>query len=281
MNKPVILFIHGAFVTASSWGLMRSYFEARGFQTIAPAWPYHEKEAAELRKHPASRLGTLKLEELIAYYTNIIQSLPSKPILIGHSYGGMLTQILMDRDLGSAGIAISPVATRGVIAARYPTTVRSVFGILSKPWKTTYLMPFSTFQYAFVHLLSREEQEQAYHDNVVPETSRIFFQTALSPIDPKSPTAVNYNPANRGPLLLVAGEEDRITTAASIRKNFSLYRPSSRTVTEFKAFPERTHWIIAQEGWEEVAGYAFDWLNDKLDLGLSPHASPAGKDALA
>ncbi|MGF7031015.1 pimeloyl-ACP methyl ester carboxylesterase [Paenibacillus mucilaginosus] len=88
---------------------------------------------------------------------------------------------------------------------------------------------------------------------------------------------MNYNPANRGPLLLAAGEEDRITTAASIRKNFSLYRPSSRTVTEFKAFPGRTHWIIAQDGWEEVAGYAFDWLYDKLDLGLSPPRIPCGE----
>lgn len=273
-RNPIILFIHGAFVTPSSWDPMMKYFEARGYDTLAPAWPFHEKKAAEQRKHPASKLGTLRLEHVLDHYASIINGLPSKPILIGHSYGGMIAQVLLDRGLGIGGIAIDPVATRGVVAAAYPTTVKSVFGILSKPWKKTYLMPFRTFNYAFAHLLPEEEQKEAYSNHIVPETSRIFFQTAFSPFNSKSPTAVDYNNGNRGPLLLIAGEEDRITTAASIRKNFSLYNQTSGAVTEFKSFPNRTHWIIAQKGWEEVSDYIDTWIRKKLEMDFNRERFP-------
>ncbi|WP_258535652.1 alpha/beta hydrolase [Bacillus sp. 03113] len=119
MKKPTILFIHGAFVTPKSWEPMMKYFEEKGFQTLAPSWPYHEKSAEDLRKNPSDKLGQLKLENLVDHYTKIIKALPEKPIIIGHSFGGLLTQLLMDRDLGLAGIAIDSAGSKGIVAAAY------------------------------------------------------------------------------------------------------------------------------------------------------------------
>ncbi|AJY75379.1 alpha/beta hydrolase [Paenibacillus beijingensis] len=258
MKKPTILFIHGAFMTPKSWDPMIRYFTAKGYPTLAPAWPFHEQEPAVLRADPSPLLSRITLELLTEHYAKIIRALPEKPILIGHSFGGLLTQLLMDRDLGLMGIAIDPAAPRGIIAGTYPTVVKSVGSILSKPWRKTGMLSLKEFKYSFVHTLPKAEQELAYEQHVVPETSRIFFQAALSALSPKSPAAVNFNNGNRGPLLIIAGEFDRIVPAAMVRKNYRLYK--SGAVTDFKEFPGRTHWIIAQPGWEEVADYIEAWM---------------------
>ncbi|WP_258535651.1 hypothetical protein [Bacillus sp. 03113] len=108
------------------------------------------------------------------------------------------------------------------------------------------MMSSKLFNYAFVHTLSEAEQDRAYKEHVVPETSQIFFQAALAPFASNSPATVNYQNGKRGPLLMIAGEADRIVSARMVRKNFSLYDQNSGAVTDFKEFPNRTHWIIAQ-----------------------------------
>ncbi|QGQ97714.1 alpha/beta fold hydrolase [Paenibacillus psychroresistens] len=266
MKKPTIFFIHGAFVTPKSWEPMKKYFTAQGFECLAPAWPHHDKTVEELRQNPAAKLGELGLDELVDHYAKIIKALPEKPVLIGHSFGGLLTQLLMDRELGVAGIAIDSAGSKGVLAAAYPSTTKAIFGIIASPWRKTYMMPFRNFQYAFVHTLPRDEQERAYKEHVIPETTRIFFQAALAPFISKSPTAINYNNGKRGPLLMIAGQSDRIVPESMVRKNHSLYNQNSGAVTEYKAFPYRVHWIIAEPGFEEIADYSISWLNKHLNF---------------
>ncbi|AIQ10973.1 alpha/beta hydrolase [Paenibacillus durus] len=264
MKKPTIVFIHGAFVTPASFEPLMGYFKDRGFDVLAPAWPFHGQSVPELRDRPEAKLGKLGLENLIDYYAGIIRALPEKPIIIGHSFGGLLTQLMMDRGLGLAGIAINSASPKGVVAAAYPTTIRSISRILSKPWRKTFTMSLRDFKYAFVHTLGKAEQERAFREHVVPETTRIFFQGAAAPFASNSPFKVDFNNGKRGPLLMIAGELDRIVPAKAVHKNYGLYNQRSGAVTEYKEFPGRSHWIIAQPGWEEVADFIEHWLKEQL-----------------
>ncbi len=119
-----IIFIHGAWMTPRCWEPFESFFTARGYTCQAPAWPYHDRPIDELRAKPDPGLKRLGLGEIIDHYAHIIQRLPAPPILIGHSFGGLVTQVLLDRGLGAVGVALDPAPTRGIIAAAYPTTTR-------------------------------------------------------------------------------------------------------------------------------------------------------------
>ncbi|NBD23001.1 alpha/beta hydrolase [Paenibacillus glycinis] len=262
-KKPLIVFIHGAFMTPDSWSPMRDYFLQAGYASIAPAWPHHDRSIEELRNHPAKDLGKLGLEDIVAHHANLIKALPEKPILIGHSFGGLVTQILMDRNLGLAGIAIDPAAPKGISAGGYKTARKSVASILFKPWKKTVALTFKQFQYAFVNNMPLEEQKEAFRYSV-PETTKIFFQSALAAFHAESQLTVNFKNGNRGPLLIVAGEEDHIVPAAMVRKNFGLYDQTSGASTHFAAFPNRSHWIIAQKGFTEVADYMMAWVQEQV-----------------
>jgi pimeloyl-ACP methyl ester carboxylesterase len=259
-KKPMVMFIHGAFMTPDSWTPMRKHFVKLGFETFAPAWPHHDRSIEELRKHPSPKLGKLGLAEIVEHYARMIKALPDKPILVGHSFGGLIVQLLMDRNLGAAGIAIDPAASKGINPGSFKTASKSVASILLKPWKKTVSLTFEQFQYAFVNNMAVKEQKEAF-GYAVPETTRIFFQSAFAALNPASPFTVNFKNGNRGPLLIIAGENDHIVPAAMVKKNFELYDQGSGATTQFVEFPKRTHWIIAEKGYQEVADYIIDWIH--------------------
>ncbi|MCM3629899.1 alpha/beta hydrolase [Paenibacillus glycanilyticus] len=262
-KKPVIMFIHGAFMTPACWTPMRNFFINRGYETIAPAWPYHDRSMDELRSSPSANLGKLGLAQIVDHHVQLIRAIPDKPILIGHSFGGLIAQILMDRGLGAAGIAIDPAASKGINAGAYKTASKSVASILCKPWKKTAALTFAQFQYAFVNTLPLQEQKEAYRYSV-PETTKIFFQSALAGFNPDSPLTVNYKNGNRGPLLIIAGEKDHIVPAAMVKKNYELYDQQSGAITQYVEFSGRSHWIIAETGYTEVANYVLQWFQEQL-----------------
>ncbi|AZN41653.1 alpha/beta hydrolase [Paenibacillus albus] len=264
-NQPVILFIHGAFMTPDSWSPMRNYFDERGFKTLAPAWPHHDRSIEELRKNPSPELGKLGLAEIVNHYVRILRTLPEKPILIGHSFGGLIVQLLMDRNLGAAGIAIDPAASKGINPGAYKSASKSVSSILLMPWKRTAKLTFEQFQYAFVNNMAAGEQKEAFGYSV-PETSKIFFQSALAALNPASPFAINFKNGNRGPLLIIAGEDDHIVPAVMVKNNFRLYDQNSGAATSFVEFPKRTHWIIAEQGYQEVAEYMVGWIHNQREV---------------
>ncbi len=258
MANRRIVFVHGAWVTSACWENFSGYFERRGYECLAPAWPHKNQPVAELRRNTPAELNGLGLIEIVDHYDRIIRALDAPPILIGHSYGGLFVQMLLDRGLGAAGIAIDSAPPRGVLPF-YPTVLRSNSRILSTwgGWHKVLQQPFKDFQYAFVNALPEVEQKTAYDKHVVPETGRIFFQSAFALFN--SASRVNFNNRQRAPLLLIAGGADHITPAAMNRVNFAKYKHSPAQ-TDFKEFDGRCHWIIAQPGWEEVAEYAANWL---------------------
>jgi pimeloyl-ACP methyl ester carboxylesterase len=258
MAGKTIVLVHGAWVTPLCWENFSGYFGSRGYTCLAPAWPYKDRSVEELRRSPDPNLGRLGLIEIVDHYDRIIRKMDAPPILIGHSYGGLFVQMLLDRGLGAAGVAIDSAPPQGVLPF-YPSVIRANFGVLSTlgGWHKILRQSFKEFQYAFVNALPEAEQRVAYDRFVVPETGRIFFQSAFALFN--AATTVNFKNNRRAPLLMIAGSADHITPAAMNLTNFSKYHGST-AVTEFKEFAGRCHWIIAQPGWEEVADYAAQWL---------------------
>jgi pimeloyl-ACP methyl ester carboxylesterase len=258
---PSILFIHGAWVTSRCWDPFVTYFKGRGYDCLAPTWPHKDLPIETLRKNPPAALAGLGVSEIVDHYAQIIRALPSPPILIGHSFGGLFVQMLLDRGLGQAGVAISPAPPRGVLPYFYFSSFRANAPILFNPLNAKRIV-YSTvdnFAYAFIHTLPRAEQERIYAEHVVPETGRIFFQAALAPFDPNQPTRVNFQNTTRAPLLITTGVEDIIVPVGMVRTNYRKYR-NTAAITDYREFDGRTHWIIAQEGWQEVASYIEGWL---------------------
>ncbi len=259
MTKTIV-FIHGAWVTPHCWEKFHAYFEGQGYNCLAPAWPHKDRPIEELRRSPAPEFARLGIAEIVDHYDRIIRGLDQPPLLIGHSFGGLFTQMLLDRGLGAAGVAIDSAPPKGVLPFRYGSTFKANFGILATPggWRKVIYQSFKQFQYAFVNTLPEAEQRAVYDQYVVPETGRIFFQAAFALFN--NVTTVNFRNSQRAPLLLIAGAADNNVPAAMNRANYQRYKNSS-AVTEFKEFAGRCHWIIAQPGWEEVASYIDGWLN--------------------
>ncbi len=258
MANNTIVFVHGAWVTPLCWENFVGYFSGRGYTCLTPAWPYRDRPIAELRRSPAPELGQLGLVEIVDHYDQFIRGLGMPPILIGHSYGGLFVQRLLDRGLGSAGVAIDSAPPKGVLPF-YPSVIRANFGVLSTigGWRKVVRQSFKEFQYAFVNALPEAEQRAAYDRFVVPESGRIFFQSAFALFNDAA--TVHFGNGRRAPLLMIAGGADRITPAAMNRVNFAKYKKSA-ALTEIKEFPGRCHWIIAQPGWGEVASTIENWL---------------------
>jgi pimeloyl-ACP methyl ester carboxylesterase len=227
-------------VNERSWDRMKAWFEGRGYRCQAPSWP--------------ERRAGLGLAELADHYQAIVTEEAEPPVLVGHSFGGLIVQILLDRGHVQAGVAIAPAPPRGVFMLQ-PSAVRSSWAFIStwRGWNKLIPVRFEAFAAAFVHALAPAEQREVYETYAVPlETGRPFFQTAFAMMDRNSPCRIDFVKQGRPPLLIIAGAADRTVPIAAVRANYQRYR-ASRATTEFAEFPMRTHWIIAQPGWDEVA----------------------------
>jgi pimeloyl-ACP methyl ester carboxylesterase len=244
------------FVTPTCWKKWEEYFQARGYRTLAPAWPEHDPPAAAQRaKHPNPQLAKLELHDLVEHYRKVVQSLDEKPILIGHSMGGLIVQLLLQEGLGVAGVAIDSAPPKGVITLEW-SFVKSnwpainPFASKDKP----IALDEAAFHYAFTNTLTAEQSHVAYEQEVVPESRRVGQgpTTAAAHID---------FTRDRPPLLIISGEKDHIIPTDLNKKNFEHYKGSS--ITDFKVFAGRDHWIIASDGWQEVADYVTSWLDQR------------------
>jgi len=249
--KTIVL-IHGMFMNPLCWEKWIPYYQAKGYKVLAPAWPGRDKSVNELRKnHPDPELSKLKLNNVVDHIANFIQGLDEKPAIIGHSMGGLVVQLLLQRDLAIAGVAIDPAPPAGVFTTAFSFLKANFPAInpflLSQP----VMMTFEQFQYAFVNTLPLDEQRAAYDRYVVPESRGVPTSSlgAAGKIDFKKP---------HRPLLITAGEKDNIVPAVLNRSNYKKYQGPS--VTEFKEFAGRDHFVIGEKGWEEVADYSLAWI---------------------
>ena len=258
-----IVFIHGAWLTSQSWENLVGYFERKGYTCLAPEWPYRDKSAAELRASTPPELAHVGVKELTDHYAAIVKALPEPPILIGHSFGGLIVQQLLDRGFGRAAVTLDSAAPKGVLAVDWDV-LRSNSASLLKwmGWERVVTMTFPEFQFSFVNTFPEALQQYCYDRYVVPETGRIFFQAAFAALAPNHALQVNFTNNDRAPLLMIAGEHDHIVPAHVARSNFEQYQHSSAH-TDFHEFKGRAHLLIAQEGWEEIAEYVANWLDQR------------------
>jgi pimeloyl-ACP methyl ester carboxylesterase len=257
MQQPhTVVLIHGLFMTALSWEHWVSRYTDKGYRVIASSWPGMDDLEA-LRRDP-SVVDNLGIAEIVDHYDALIRQLESPPIIIGHSFGGAFTEILLDRGLGAAGVAIDAAAVRGIL--KLPLSqLRAGFPVLKSPanfHKAVELTP-EQFHYAFTNTLSEADSNAAYARYAAPGPGRVLFQGALANFNPHSPNAVDFK-RGRAPLLLIAGGADHLVPAVIDKSTADHYAKSGAT-TEYKLFPARSHWTIAEPGWEEVADYALEW----------------------
>lgn len=255
INSKNIVFITGAFVSNNCWDEWRLYYESQGYKTIAPPWPYKNATAAELRDRQPydSDLASLTLSELTDYFADIVKGFPEQPIVIGHSMGGLITQILVNRELVSAGIAIHPVPPLGIIPYEfsfYKGGTQSLGFFTSV--KKTYMMSFKKWQYAFVNGMPPEEQKEAYEKFAIPESKRVN-RGALS-----SAAKVDFKKPHP-PLLITSGTTDNIIPVHLNMRNYKKYVQNGSKL-DYKEFPERNHFVLGQKTWKEDADYIIDWV---------------------
>lgn len=258
-----ILLIHGLWVTPRSWEKFQRHYEAQGHRVIAPAWPGITGEVEEMRRDPSSFNG-IGIGEVLAHFTRIIQELPEKPVIIGHSFGGLITQILLGRGLGVAGVAIDSVPPKGIVLLP-PSTLEALTPALINPFNFggTYLFPFKRWWRVFANRLDESQAHAAYERYAIAAPGRAIFQAALSNVTPGSLAEVDFRNGKRGPLLVIGGEKDVIMPASLSRKIYRKHRASS-AVTDYKEFAGRSHFIIGESGWEEVADEALAWVGRQL-----------------
>lgn len=257
-----IVLIHGMWMTPRCWEKWADRYTRAGYRVEAPAWPGLEVGVEAIRRDPSPLLN-LGAAEIIDHLERYIRALPTPPIIIGHSYGGALTQVLLDRGLGAAGVAIQCTQVKGVY--RIPiTTFKSIWHILRNPANARGLGPMTReqFHYAFTNTLTRAESDAVYDRQYIPGAGRAIFQGALANFAPHSPLTVNFANGNRAPLLLVGGEFDNIMPPSVQRETLKRYR-GSRAVTEYIECAGRPHETLGTEGWQRVADDVLGWAADQ------------------
>lgn len=257
-DAQTILLIHGLWLTPLSWEHWKERFEQRGHRVLAPAWPGMDTSIDEFRRDPSGAEG-VGVTEIADHYDAIVRGLDAPPIIMGHSFGGLFTQILLDRGLGSAGVAISPAQVKGVL--RLPlATLRSSSPVLSNPAnrkRAVGLTP-KQFHYGFTNTLSEAEAQKVYDRYQVPGPGRVLFQAATANFDPRAATKVTFKSKIRPPLLVIGNGKDH-TVPASISRETAKHQSKASSITGYQEYPDRSHWTIGQDGWEEVADYGLDW----------------------
>jgi pimeloyl-ACP methyl ester carboxylesterase len=271
-SAPTIVLIPGLWLTALSWERWVERYTARGHQVIAKSWPGMDGDIEALRKDP-SATAHLGVIELVEYYEGIIRALPAPPIIIGHSFGGLITQILLDRGLGRSGVALDSAPAKGIFALPW-SELKSGFPALKNPanaHRAVALTP-EEFHYAFTNTMDEAESLKLYERYAVPGPGRVLFQAALANFNPHAATRIDFANDDRAPLLIVAGEKDHVSPPSVNVANAKLQRKSN-AVTAFKQFAGRPHFIIGQKGWEEVADFALNWALHPVDLAIESTSS--------
>lgn len=250
MTNTIVL-IHGAWLNGRSWENWKARYEAKGHTVLTPDWPLDDRAPEALRANPDPKLAKIGQRAIVDHYERIIRALPEKPILIGHSLGGVLVQHLLDRGLGVAGVAINPAPTPGVGLG--PEAIVSALPVFSDPFSGGKVKTMSRkfFRTRFAQTVADDQADALYERYIVPTPGKVYWDGVINPM------RINWKNPDRAPLLLIGGTKDLIADASMTRAIFRQQRKAPSR-TEYREF-DRSHWTALDTGWEEVADLALQW----------------------
>lgn len=261
-EADTVVLIHGLWMTPLAWEHWISRYQQRGFKVVAPGYPGIEPGEAgvdALRRDP-SPLANLGVRDVFDHLVDVIEGLDSKPIIMGHSFGGAFVQLLLDAGFGAAGVSIDGAAVKGVKALPF-SEIKATFPVLHNPANAHRAVPITEkdFHYAFTNNLTLEESKAAYDRYAVPVSGRMLFQGGFANFTPHAATTYNFANDDRAPLLFIAGGNDHILPPAVQRENYEKNARHSQAISAFRLFPGRSHYTCGEKGWEDVADFALEW----------------------
>ncbi len=258
-SRTPAVFIHGLWALSSVWDQWAGYFEDAGYIALTPGWPDDPETVIEAREHPAVFAGK-SVEQLVFHLEAVSARLGRKPIVVGHSFGGLLAQILAGRGRAAVSVAISPAPFRGVLPAPI-SMVRSALPVLRNPANRgrAVSLTYEQFRYSVANATDDQEAAKLHANYAVPAGGRALFQDALANINPWTEARVDSKNPARGPLLIISGGKDRFIPPAVTRSEYKRQRRSG-AVTELVEFPGRGHSLTIDAGWPEVAETALRFI---------------------
>jgi pimeloyl-ACP methyl ester carboxylesterase len=259
--NPVI-FIHGMWIHSTAWQPWLELFESRGYSVSAPGWPGDAPTVAETREHPEA-MNEIGIGEIVDHYAEIIGTPAVKPIVVGHSFGGLIAEELLANGHAAAAVALDPAAVKGAKALPF-AQLKSAFPVLGNPANRHrgVSLTASQFRYAFGNMLTEEESNALHAAWAIPGPGRALFQEAAANLSAHSPAKVDTHTADRGPLLLTSGTEDHTVPMKVTKEVFALYEKGPSD-TELQLFEGRGHSLSIDGGWKDVAEVALTWLETK------------------
>lgn len=264
-RQPVV-FVHGLYLLASSWDNWRAFFEEQGYTTLAPGWPDDPETVAEANDDPEV-FANKRIKQVTEHYARAIGQLKRKPAIVGHSFGGLIAQQLADEGFSAVTVAIDPAGFRGVLPVPL-SELKSGAPVLSNSanYHRAVALTYEQFRYGFTNALSEEEARQLYDRYAVPGSGTPVFQAAAANLNPWTEDQVNTRNPERGPLLLIAGEQDHTVPLAVVKAAYKLQQHNP-SVTQFRELPGRGHSLVIDHGWREVAEIAFAFIAEQLSIG--------------
>jgi pimeloyl-ACP methyl ester carboxylesterase len=267
MAKTPVVFIHGLWIHSRAWEPWLELFAAKGYEPSAPGWPGDADTVEATRANPEA-LDGVGIEQICHHYADHIDTLDTKPIVIGHSFGGLIAQELLANDLAPGAVAIDPAPIKGVKKLPF-SQLRSGFPVLGNPAnkKRTVSLSAKQFRYSFGNAISQEESDALHAAWTIPGPGLPLFEDATANFSRTSPAKVDTHTAVRGPLLLVSGTEDHTVPKAVTLEVLGLYADNPSSTTEYQEIEGRGHSLTIDGGWRTVADVALEWLASKsLDV---------------
>src|SRR5882672_4457859 len=258
-GRTPVVFIHGLWLLPSSWDRWAGVFDQAGYTPLTPGWPDDPDTVAEANANP-DVFAHKTIEQVADRFADVIGQLDKKPAVIGHSFGGLLTQIVAGRGLAAASVAIDPAPFRGVLPLPL-SALKSAWPVLSNPANRNRVVPltYDQFRYAFANAVSEDEAKELYEKFAVPAPGAPLFQAAAANLNPWSEAKVDSKNPDRGPLLIISGQKDNTVPWAIANASFKRQQRNP-SVTEIVEIPNRGHALVIDSGWREVADTALTFV---------------------
>jgi pimeloyl-ACP methyl ester carboxylesterase len=258
-GRTPVVFIHGLWLLPHSWDRWATVFDQAGYAPVTPGWPDDPETVDEANKDPEV-FAHKTIGQVADHYAQVIGQLKKKPAVIGHSFGGLITQIVAGRGLSAVSVAIDPAPFRGVLPLPL-SALKSASPVLGNPLNRNRAIPltYDQFRYAFANAVSEEEAKELYETFAVPTSGVPLFQAAAANLNPWTEAKVDTKNPDRGPLLIISGEKDHTVPPAIANASYH-QQQHNEGVTEIVEIPGRGHALVIDHGWREVADKALEFV---------------------